>query len=48
MIFSFSGEMTLRHANLTEMDFDNIAAEWFRFARQRKQREDKKQEKEQE
>jgi len=29
------------HPTLTETEFDNIAAEWFRFAKQRKNREDK-------
>lgn len=27
--------------SLTESEFDNIAAEWLRFAKQRKQRNDK-------
>ncbi|XP_077262531.1 uncharacterized protein LOC143897596 [Temnothorax americanus] len=34
-------EMTLQHATLTEADFDNIVAEWLRFAKQRKQRGEK-------
>ncbi|KAM0727917.1 hypothetical protein ACS0PU_005386 [Formica fusca] len=40
-------EITLRYASITEIDFENITAEWFRFARQRKNREDKNQEREQ-
>ncbi|XP_029667653.1 uncharacterized protein LOC115238195, partial [Formica exsecta] len=38
--------VTLQHMNLTESEFDNIVAEWLRFARQRKQREDKEKENE--
>ncbi|XP_029162886.1 uncharacterized protein LOC114934365 isoform X2 [Nylanderia fulva] len=34
-------DLTLRHASLTESDFDGIVAEWLRFAKQRKEREDK-------
>lgn len=33
--------------SLTESEFDNIVAEWLRFAKQRKQREDKEQQNEQ-
>ncbi|XP_025157143.1 uncharacterized protein LOC112589166 [Harpegnathos saltator] len=34
-------EITLQHSTLTEAGFDNIVAEWLRFAKQRKQREEK-------
>lgn len=34
-------ELTTRHVSLTESDFDNIAAEWLRFAKQRKERDSK-------
>lgn len=44
----FIGEITLRYAGIIEIDFENITAEWFHFARQRKNREDKNQEGEQE
>lgn len=41
-IFSFVlGEIISQHINLTESEFDNIAAEWLRFGRQRQRREDK-------
>ncbi|KMQ89962.1 coiled-coil domain-containing protein 65 [Lasius niger] len=39
-------DVTLQHKNLTESEFDNIVAEWLRFARQRKKREDKEKENE--
>lgn len=35
-------ELVSRHENLTETDFDSIVAEWLRFAKQRKTREEKK------
>lgn len=31
----------MQHVDLTELDFDNIVAEWLRFAKQRKLRENK-------
>lgn len=31
----------MQHSTFTEAEFDNIAAEWLRFAKQRKQREEK-------
>lgn len=34
-------ELTLHHPTLTEAEFDNIVAEWLRFAKQRKQREER-------
>ncbi|XP_025266762.1 uncharacterized protein LOC112638764 [Camponotus floridanus] len=34
-------EIIFKHLNFTEVEFDNIAAEWLRFAKQRKQRQDK-------
>jgi len=37
----FSGELISRHVSLTESEFDGITAEWLRFAKQRKDREDK-------
>jgi len=37
----FIGEIVSRNISLTETEFDNIAAEWLRFAKQRKQRTDK-------
>lgn len=40
----FLEEITSQHLNLTEAEFDYIAAEWFRFAKQRKERHDKKRE----
>lgn len=40
MLF-FTGQIVSRHINLTESEFDNTVAEWLRFAKQRKQREDK-------
>jgi len=36
--------MILHHPILTETEFDNVAAERFRFAKQRKNREDKNKE----
>lgn len=44
--FFYFLDVTLQHMNLTESEFDNIVAEWLRFARQRKQREDKEKENE--
>lgn len=41
IIYFFPGEIIFKHSNFTETEFDNIAAEWLRFAKQRKQREDK-------
>ncbi|XP_067214409.1 uncharacterized protein [Linepithema humile] len=41
------GEITSQFS-LTETEFDNIASEWFRFAKQRKERSDKAKEKEME
>lgn len=46
LLISFSEHITLHHVTLTESQFDNIAAEWFRFARQRKNRETKDKENE--
>ncbi|KAL0130308.1 hypothetical protein PUN28_002143 [Cardiocondyla obscurior] len=34
-------ELISRHDHLTEAEFDSIVAEWLRFAKQRKEREDK-------
>lgn len=34
--------MTIQYATLTEAEFDDVVAEWLRFANQRKQREVKK------
>lgn len=34
--------MTSQYVSLTETDFDNIVAEWLRFAKQRKHRESEK------
>lgn len=34
-------ELTSRHLSLTESEFDSAVAEWLRFAKQRKEREDK-------
>ncbi|XP_029171124.1 uncharacterized protein LOC114940569 [Nylanderia fulva] len=34
-------DITLQYSSLTEAEFDNIVAEWLRFAKQRKQREEK-------
>lgn len=34
-------DITLQHSSLTEAEFDNIVAEWLRFAKQRKQREER-------
>jgi len=39
--FLFSEELISRHVSLTESEFDGITAEWLRFAKQRKDREDK-------
>ncbi|XP_018364350.1 PREDICTED: uncharacterized protein LOC108762044 [Trachymyrmex cornetzi] len=39
-------EITLHHMTLTETEFDNIAAEWFRFAKQRQRRAEKGKDKE--
>ncbi|XP_071573175.1 uncharacterized protein [Temnothorax nylanderi] len=38
--------ITSHHSTLTESEFDNIAAEWIRFAKQRKTREEKEKDKE--
>jgi len=39
-LFSFfSEEVTLRYATCTETDFENIVAEWLRFATQRNKRD---------
>lgn len=37
--FFFSGEVTSHYAACTETDFENIVAEWLRFATQRSKRE---------
>lgn len=37
----FLGEVISRHASLTEAEFDRIVSDWLRFAKQRKQRDDK-------
>lgn len=37
--FFFSGEVTSHYATCTETDFENIVAEWLRFATQRSKRE---------
>jgi len=39
--FLFLGELISHHISLTESEFDGIVAEWLRFAKQRKDREDK-------
>lgn len=41
-------EETTSQFSLTETEFDNIASEWLRFAKQRKERSDKAKEKEME
>lgn len=41
IILFFLGEITLQHSTLTEAEFDNIVAEWLRFGKQRKEREEK-------
>lgn len=40
----FLEEVISRHVSLTESEFDNIAAEWLRYAKQKKDREEKKKE----
>lgn len=44
----FSDELVRRHVNLTETEFDGVVAEWLRFAKQRKERDDKTKQKENE
>lgn len=39
--FMFLGEITSRYAHFTESDFDSAASDWLRFAKQRKERENK-------
>lgn len=38
---SVSEEVTAMYAALTESEYERIVAEWFRFAKQRKNREEK-------
>lgn len=42
----FSDELVRRHVNLTETEFDGVVAEWLRFAKQGKERDDKTKQKE--
>lgn len=44
ILFVFSEKIMSRRTILIEAEFDAIAAEWFRFAKQRKIREDRNKE----